>query len=118
MVETTKTLRIGIAGSGSRSQSYTRAAAQVEGARVTAATASGRLAADLQRVIPGVSVERDFSGLIRRAQIDAVVFADPVADLPAAIRRALLADKHVLATMASPVSGHQLDELMSAGPQA
>jgi hypothetical protein len=113
MVETTKTLRIGIAGSGSRSQSYTRAAAQVEGARVTAATASGRLAADLPRVIPGVSVERDFSGLIRRAQIDAVIFADPVADLPAAIRRALLADKHVLATMASPVSGHQLDELMS-----
>jgi len=64
-------------------------------------------------VIPGVSVERDVGGLIRRAQVDAIVFADPVADLAAVIRRSLLADKHVLATISSPVTCNQLDELAS-----
>jgi len=113
MTETMKTLRIGIAGSGSRSQSYARCFGQAEGARVTAITASGRLAAELTRVIPGVSVERDVGGLIRRAQVDAIVFADPVADLAAVIRRSLLADKHVLATISSPVTCNQLDELAS-----
>jgi predicted dehydrogenase len=109
----TKTLKIGIAGSGNRSQGYARALGQVEGARVTAAAASNRLAVDLQRTIPGVAIERDVGGLIRRANVDAVVFADPVVDLPAIIRRALLADKHVLATISSPVTCTQLDELAS-----
>jgi hypothetical protein len=113
MAETTKTLRIGIAGSGNRSQGYARAFGQVEGAHVAAATATGRLAAELQRMIPGISVERDAGGLIRRAQVDAIVFADPVADLPALIRRALMTDKHVLATISSPVTCRQLDEMAS-----
>ncbi|HUS81796.1 MAG TPA: hypothetical protein VM013_00890 [Dehalococcoidia bacterium] len=113
MTETFRALRIGIAGSGNRSQSYARAFGQVDRVRVTAATAGGRLAAELQRMIPGISVERDAGALIRRAQVDAIVFADPVTDLPAVVRRALLADKHVLATMSSPVTCRQLDELVS-----
>ena len=113
MAETFRALRIGIAGSGNRSQNYVRAFGQVDRVRVAAATAGGRLAAELQRMIPGISVERDAGALIRRAQVDAIVFADPVTDLPAVVRRALLADKHVLATMSSPVTCRQLDELVS-----
>jgi predicted dehydrogenase len=109
----TKTLKIGIAGSGNRSQGYARALGQVQGARVTAAAAGNRLAVDLQRTIPGLAIERDVGGLIRRANVDAVIFADPVVDLPAVIRRALLADKHVLATISSPVTCTRLDELAS-----
>ncbi len=109
----TKTLKIGIGGSGNRSQGYARALGQVERARVTAAAASNRLAVDLQRTIPGVAIERDVGGLIRRANVDAIVFADPVVDLPAVIRRALLADKHVLATISSPGTCTQIDELAS-----
>jgi predicted dehydrogenase len=109
----TKTLKIGIAGSESRSQSYARALGQVEGARVTAAAAGGRLAVELQRTIPGLVVERDAGGLIRRSNVDAVVLADPVADLAGVIRRALLSDRHVLATISSPITGRQLDELAS-----
>jgi predicted dehydrogenase len=112
MVET-KSLKIGIAGSGSRSEAYARAFGQVEGARMTAAAASNRVAVDLQKAIPGLTIERDAGGLIRRANVDAVVFADPVVDLPAAIRRALLADKHVMATISSPVTCGQIDELAS-----
>ena len=114
----TKTLKIGIAGSGNRSQGYARALGQVERVRVTAAAAGNRFAVDLQRTIPGVAIERDVGGLIRRANVDAIVFADPVVDLAAVIRRALLADKHVLATISSPVTCRQLDELASlAGRQ-
>ena len=109
----TKTLKIGIAGSGNRSQGYARALGQVERVRVTAAAAGNRFAVDLQRTIPGVAIERDVGGLIRRANVDAIVFADPVVDLAAVIRRALLADKHVLATISSPVTCRQLDELAS-----
>lgn len=112
MVES-RTLRVGIAGSGSRSQGYARAFGQVEGARITAAAAANRFAIDLQKAMPGLAIERDVGGLIRRTDVDAVVFADPVVDLAAVIRRALLADKHVLATMASPVTCPQLDELLA-----
>jgi predicted dehydrogenase len=80
---------------------------------MTAAAASNRVAVDLQRAIPGLTIERDAGGLIRRANVDAVVFADPVVDLPAAIRRALLGDKHVMATISSPVTCGQIDELAS-----
>lgn len=113
MAETNKVLRLGIAGSGNRSQSYARALAQTEGARVTAAAASNRLASDLQRAVPGLAVERDVGGLVKRANVDALVLADPVVDLSALVRRALLSDKHVLATISSPVTCRQFEELAS-----
>lgn len=113
MVNGRETLRFGVAGSGSRSQTYAHVLAQLEGARMAAIAAGSRIAADLQRSIPGLAVERDVSGLIRRPGIDALVFADPVVDLVALARRALLADKHVLATVSSPITCGQFEELAS-----
>ena len=110
MTETKKTLRFGIAGSGSRSQDYARAISQVEGAKATATT-SGRLGAELQKAIPGLALERDAGTLIKRRDVDALLLVDPVADAAAVIRRALIADKHVLATLFSPISNQQLKEL-------
>ena len=104
-------LRIGVAGSGGRSQSYAHAFAQVEGASVTAAAVAGQLAIEMQKKAPGIAIEHDVSALTRRADIDAVVLTDPVVDLPAVIRRALVAEKHVLATISSPVTSVQLEEL-------
>jgi predicted dehydrogenase len=108
-----KTLKIGIVGSESRSQSYARALGQVEGARVTAAAASGRVAVELQRAVPGIVVERDVGTLVKRSNIEAVVLADPVGELAGVIRRALLSDRHVLATISSPITARQIDELSS-----
>jgi predicted dehydrogenase len=111
MADGNKPLRFGVAGSGNRSQSYAHILAQLEGARVAAVAAGNRVAVDLQQAIPGLAVDRDVSALIRRPGIDAIVFADPVADLAAVIRRALLADKHVLATVSSPLTCRQFEEL-------
>ncbi|MGD0115084.1 MAG: hypothetical protein ABSC13_03660 [Dehalococcoidia bacterium] len=111
MVNGREVLRFGVAGSGNRSQAYAHVVAQLEGARMAAIAAGSRVAADLQRSIPGLAIERDVSGLIRRPGIDALVVADPVVDLPALVRRALLADKHVLATVSSPITCGQFEEL-------
>ena len=108
-----KALKIGIVGSGVRGQEYARAFGHIEGARVVAAAASSRAAVDLQRAFSGLTIERDAGALIRQGNVDAVVLADPVVDLPAVIRRALLADKHVMATISSPVTCVQLNELGS-----
>jgi predicted dehydrogenase len=107
----TKTVRIGIAGSGYRSMSYARAFIQAGGARVSAGAVGGLAAVDFQKMMPGVAVECDVGSLIAREDVDAVVLADPVADLPAVIRRALAADRNVLATISSPVTSVQIEEL-------
>ncbi len=104
-------LRIGVAGSGGRSQTYAHAFMRVEGASVTAAAVTGQLAVEMQRKATGIAIEHDVSNLTRRGDVDAVVLTDPVVDLPAIIRRALTADKHVLATISSPVTSVQLEEL-------
>lgn len=111
MVNGREVLRFGVAGSGNRSQAYAHVLAQLEGARMAAIAAGSRVAADLQRNIPGLAVERDVSGLIRRPGIDALIFADPVVNLTALVRRALLADKHVLATVSLPMTCGQFEEL-------
>ncbi len=113
MVNGRDVLRFGIAGSGNRSQAYAHVIAQLEGARLTAIAAGSRAAAELQRSIPGLAINRDVGGLIRRPGIDALVFVDPVVDLPALARRALIADKHVLATVSSPIGCRQFEELAS-----
>jgi predicted dehydrogenase len=111
MTDTGNAFRIGVVAPGSRSQSYAHALAQVDGTRITAAMAGTRAAAELQRLFPSIALERDIGSLASRADLHALLVVDPVADLFGILRRALLSNKHVLASMVSPISSRQLQEL-------
>jgi predicted dehydrogenase len=113
MSENGSTLRIGVVAPGPRSQSYVHASAQVESTKITTAMAGTRAAAELQSLLPSVALEPDIGRLISRPDLHALLAVDPVADLFGIVRRALLRNKHVLASMVSPISSRQLQELAS-----
>jgi predicted dehydrogenase len=106
-----KSMKIGVVGGSGRSQTYVRALAQVKESRLVAAVASGKDAIELQTLVPGISVETEFGALARRRDIDALLIVEPVTDLAAVLRRAIMSDKHVLASALSPITSRQLQEL-------
>ncbi len=112
MTEKQGMLRIGVAGCGPRGQSYVRSLAQIDRARIVAAgDLRYPLALEMSRLVPDLALERDAAALFSRSDLDAVVLTDPVGDLFPSIRRALLCNKHVLASTVSSISSRQLQEL-------
>ena len=119
MSEAQSRLRIGIAGGGPRCLSYVRSLVQIDRAQVVAADPHHPLAIEVSRLVPGLALKQDALTLISSPNVDAVLFSEPVGDLLPLLKRALLSNKHIMASSASSISSRQLRELSRlAGKQA
>jgi len=91
--------------------SYVRSLLQIERAQVVAADPHHPLAAEISRMVPGLTLKQDALALISGTDVDAILFSEPAGDPFSLLKRALLCGKHVMASSALPVSSRQLREL-------
>ena len=96
MDEPARPVAVAVIGSGAAAERWTRALRGVEGVAATAGTSAS---------------EDDLLAACSDPAVDAVAFASPVADLPGAVRRALIAGRHVFVAMPVALSSGQFGAL-------
>ena len=113
-------LRVGIAGWGSSCVSYVRSLTQIDSAQaLVAVNPYHPHALEISRIAPSLAFKGDVLTLVSSSDVDAVIFCEPTGNIFPLLKRALLCNKHVMASSASAISSRQLQELARlAGKQA